>query len=24
MQDIAKKLTDEDIDTLSKYVGGLH
>ncbi|WP_260261352.1 c-type cytochrome [Vibrio intestinalis] len=24
MRDIAKKLTDEDIDTLSKYVGGLH
>ncbi|MCG9598967.1 cytochrome c4 [Vibrio sp. Isolate25] len=24
MQDIAKKLTDEDIETLSKYVGGLH
>ena len=24
MQDIAKKLTDEDIDTLSKDVGGLH
>ncbi|MUJ21831.1 c-type cytochrome [Aliivibrio fischeri] len=24
MRDIAKKLTDEDIETLSKYVGGLH
>ncbi|RTZ14201.1 cytochrome c4 [Vibrio aquaticus] len=24
MRDVAKKLTDEDIDTLSKYVGGLH
>ncbi|MFV0574238.1 MAG: c-type cytochrome [Vibrio sp.] len=24
MQDIAKQLSDEDIDTLSKYVGGLH
>lgn len=24
MRDIAKKLTDEDIDTLSKYLGGLH
>ncbi len=24
MQDIAKKLTDEDIKLLSKYVGGLH
>ncbi len=24
MRDIAKKLTDDDIDTLSKYVGGLH
>ena len=24
MQDIAKRLTDEDIDTLSKYLGGLH
>ena len=24
MGDIAKKLTDEDIDTLSKYVGGMH
>ncbi|MGF1752212.1 cytochrome c4 [Vibrio makurazakiensis] len=24
MRDIAKKLTNEDIDTLSKYVGGLH
>ncbi|MEZ8102381.1 c-type cytochrome [Vibrio bivalvicida] len=24
MRDIAKKLTDEDIDTLSKYFGGLH
>lgn len=24
MRDIAKKLNDEDIDTLSKYVGGLH
>ncbi|MEZ9042233.1 MULTISPECIES: cytochrome c [unclassified Vibrio] len=24
MRDIAKKLTDADIDTLSKYVGGLH
>lgn len=24
MRDIAKKLTDEDIDTLSKYAGGLH
>ncbi|CAK3162332.1 c-type cytochrome [Vibrio sp. 10N.261.46.E12] len=24
MRDVAKKLTDADIDTLSKYVGGLH
>ena len=24
MQDIAKKLTDKDIETLSKYLGGLH
>ncbi|GLQ73124.1 c-type cytochrome [Vibrio penaeicida] len=24
MRDIAKKLTDEDIDILSKYMGGLH
>lgn len=24
MRDIAKKLTDEDIDILSKYLGGLH
>ncbi|MFB9137328.1 c-type cytochrome [Vibrio olivae] len=24
MQDIAKKLTDDDIETLSQYVGGLH
>lgn len=24
MQDIAKKLTDKDIDLLSKYLGGLH
>ena len=24
MRDVAKKLTDEDIDVLSKYVGGLH
>ncbi|MHC6528684.1 c-type cytochrome [Vibrio proteolyticus] len=24
MRDIAKKLTDDDIETLSKYVGGLH
>lgn len=24
MRDIAKKLNDEDIDVLSKYVGGLH
>ncbi|MGL6260556.1 c-type cytochrome [Vibrio sp. WXL103] len=24
MRDIARKLTDEDIDILSKYVGGLH
>ncbi|MFC5079257.1 Cytochrome c4 precursor [Vibrio thalassae] len=24
MRDIAKKLNDDDIDTLSKYVGGLH
>jgi cytochrome c553 len=24
MRDIAKKMTDEDIETLSKYVGGLH
>lgn len=24
MQDIARKLTDEDIDVLSKYLGGLH
>ncbi|WP_070970871.1 c-type cytochrome [Vibrio sonorensis] len=24
MRDIAKKLTDEDIEVLSKYVGGLH
>lgn len=24
MRDIAKRLTDEDIDTLSKYLGGLH
>lgn len=24
MRDIAKKLTDDDIDVLSKYVGGLH
>ncbi|MBW3697671.1 cytochrome c4 [Vibrio sp. T187] len=24
MRDVSKKLTDEDIDTLSKYVGGLH
>ncbi|MCF7501528.1 MULTISPECIES: c-type cytochrome [unclassified Pseudoalteromonas] len=24
MQDIAKKLTDEDIEVLSKYLGGLH
>ncbi|AUI85011.1 cytochrome c4 [Vibrio azureus] len=24
MRDIAKKLTDEDINTLSQYVGGLH
>ncbi|WP_047049728.1 c-type cytochrome [Vibrio mexicanus] len=24
MRDVAKILTDEDIDTLSKYVGGLH
>jgi len=24
MQDIAKKLTDEDIEVLSQYVGGLH
>ncbi|MGR2847385.1 c-type cytochrome [Vibrio vulnificus] len=24
MRDIAKKLTDEDIEILSKYVGGLH
>lgn len=24
MRDISKKLTDEDITTLSKYVGGLH
>ncbi|MDN3608697.1 c-type cytochrome [Vibrio ostreicida] len=24
MRDIASKLTDEDIDTLSQYVGGLH
>ena len=24
MRDVAEKLTDEDIDVLSKYVGGLH
>ena len=24
MRDIAKKLTDEDIEILSKYLGGLH
>lgn len=24
MRDIAKKMTDEDIEVLSKYVGGLH
>ena len=24
MRDVAKKLTDAEIDTLSKYVGGLH
>ncbi|MFC4653585.1 c-type cytochrome [Rheinheimera marina] len=24
MRDVAKKLTDEDIEVLSKYVGGLH
>lgn len=24
MQDVARKLTDEDIDILSKYLGGLH
>ncbi|MDA9557904.1 cytochrome c4 [Vibrio sp.] len=24
MRDIAQKLTDEDIETISKYVGGLH
>ncbi|MFA0568176.1 c-type cytochrome [Vibrio gallaecicus] len=24
MRDVAKKLTDADVDTLSKYVGGLH
>ena len=24
MRDIAQKLTDEDIDTLSNYMGGLH
>ena len=24
MRDVAKKLTDADIDTLAKYVGGLH
>ena len=24
MQDIAKKLTDKDIEVLSKYLGGLH
>mgnify|MGYP006179172509 FL=1 len=24
MRDIAKKLTDEDIEVLSKYLGGLH
>ena len=24
MQDIAKKMSDEDIDVLSKYLGGLH
>ncbi|CAH9055337.1 Cytochrome c4 [Pseudoalteromonas holothuriae] len=24
MQDIAKKLTDKDIEVLSKYIGGLH
>ncbi|MEZ8052150.1 cytochrome c [Vibrio atlanticus] len=24
MRDVARKLTDADIDTLSKYVGGLH
>ncbi|MDW3171169.1 c-type cytochrome, partial [Vibrio sp. Y184] len=23
-RDIAKKMTDEDIEVLSKYVGGLH
>ena len=24
MRDIASKMTDEDIDVLSKYLGGLH
>lgn len=24
MRDIAKRLTDEDIEILSKYLGGLH
>lgn len=24
MRDVAKKLTDEGIEVLSKYVGGLH
>ncbi|MCP4056877.1 MAG: cytochrome c4, partial [Pseudoalteromonas sp.] len=24
MQDIAKKLTDKDIEVLSQYLGGLH
>ncbi|MGO2473862.1 MAG: c-type cytochrome, partial [Vibrio litoralis] len=24
MQDVTKNLSDEDIDILSKYIGGLH